>query len=200
MSNVAELRAKIEARRTTDLARVPICIDRDQAETITSLEADLVRLDELRAAKLTAAKEDSQRGDRRLGDSPVAPVDTKITETEAALDAAWDAAEGDTLIVVLKALPPAGEGSWQELLTRHADAFAAEDYPSAWCADVAAACYLRAETTSKEDLGYSWDELSELLYHGDWERIWRQAILHNRRSPKMDFSQRRSASRRRAAK
>jgi hypothetical protein len=204
MSNVAELRAKIAARAATDLARVDICIDRAQAEKIADLEADITRLHDLRQETLTRAKEDSGRGDRRLGDSPVAPIDTKIKTAEADLDTAWETAVDDTVVVVLRALPPEGDNgtipSWQGLLAKHAAEFANEDYPAPWCADVAAHCFVRAETTDGDDLGYTWDELRPLLFHGDWERIWRQAIIHNRRSPKLDFSQRRSVSRRRAAK
>lgn len=201
MSSVAELRAKIAARRATDLARVDICIDRDQAQTITDLEERLASLDQQRTDTLAKAKEDSQRGDRRLGDSPVAKIDTAVAEAEAALDAAWDAAADDTVRIVLRSLPPEGEVSWQGFLVKHADLFGDADYPAAWCADIVAASYVRAETTTGEDLGYTWPEVvAELLFAGDYERVWRQAIIHNRKSPNLDFSKRRSVSRRRAAK
>lgn len=200
MSTVAELRAKIEARRTVDVARVPICIDRAQAQQITTLEAELVRLAELREATLAKAKEDSQRGDHRLGDSPVTSVDQQIKTAEADLDTAWTDAEDDTLIIVLNALPGSGEGSYQALIDNHAEEFSTDDTPTGFCEDLVGACYLRAETTGGDNLGYTWDELRPMLYHGDWERVWREAILHNRRSPQLDFSKRRSVSRRRAAK
>ncbi|MCW5951789.1 MAG: hypothetical protein KIT69_05995 [Propionibacteriaceae bacterium] len=199
-TTVAHLRAVLEARRATDLARVHICIDRDQADTVTTLEAELENLQEVRQATLTKMKENQQAGDRRLGDSPVASIDKQIKTAEADLATAWQTAADNTMVVVLKALPPTGEGSYQEIFDAHTEEFETRDYPPAFCADLAAACYVRAETVDGDDVGYTWEELRPLLFHGDWERVWREALKHNRKSPLQDFSGRRSVSRRRAAK
>ncbi|MEN0069430.1 MAG: hypothetical protein AAGC63_00335, partial [Propionicimonas sp.] len=205
-SDVASRRARIAARRANDLTKVPICIDRDQAQQIADLEQRLAALTELRQTTLTAQK-DSEKGDIRLsGDRPVAKVDTDIKTVEDELAAAWDAAADVTFRIVLRALPPDGDEpgivTWQGLLDKHADGWVDDSPPTAWCRDIAEACFVRAETVDGDDLGMSWAQmLAEGLDHGEWERVWRTAMIHNRVvPPSLDFSKRRSVSRRRAAR
>lgn len=126
--------------------------------------------------------EQQEGSDSRYG---AEPVDTRRAALEAAADTAEQAAEAAeqeasaaAVHLLFRRVPP---DEYQALLFKHVASDGEKLDLDAFKAALADLCYMRCESSDREDLDISWSQAqTEMLSHGDREYLQNEVVSHNR--------------------